>query len=129
MESRGDATHVQADSCNVMAELIQSKVKGFILVACREGRATNTEFGRGWDLAATLLLLEAAVQKAQQDAGRKKLDLLICADFNRYYVLLGGCHRGKARQTGGESDAIYYFILKKVQRSFCLQKLTHGNTN
>jgi hypothetical protein len=90
--------------------LIHLKDKKLLLVACYEARAADTEAGRERDLANILQTLEVTIQKARQKTGTGQLEVLICADLNRYHVLWGGHHPVRARERRGEGDRIVDFI-------------------
>lgn len=110
MNSRCRATQIEADSYDLAAVLIQLKGKKLLLVACYEARAADTEAEREEDLAATLTTLRVVIQKAQQETGKEQLEIMICADLNRYHVLLGGYHPVRARERRGEADTIVDFM-------------------
>jgi uncharacterized protein YwlG (UPF0340 family) len=101
---------IPADSYDVAAALIQLKEKQLLLVACYEARVADTEAGRERDLEAALQTIEATIRKAQQQAGIGQLEVLICVDLNRYYVLWGGYHPVRARERRGKGDRIVDFV-------------------
>jgi hypothetical protein len=110
VNSRCKATQIPADSYDVAAALIKLKERQLLLVACYEARAADTEAGRERDLEAVLQTVEVTIRKAQQQAGTGQLEVLICADLNRYHVLWGGYHPVRARERRGEGDRIVDFV-------------------
>lgn len=110
VNSRCRATQIQADSYDLTAVLIQLKGKKLLLVACYEARAVDTEAEREEDLAATLTTLKMVIQKVQQETRREQLEIMVCADLNRYHVLWGGYHQVRTRERRGEADPIIDFM-------------------
>jgi hypothetical protein len=105
VNSRCSATQIFAGSYNVAAVLINLKGKKLILVACYEARAADTEAGRERDLATKLQTLEATIQKARQETGTGQLELMICADLNRYHVLWDGTKECELANEGAKAIA------------------------
>jgi hypothetical protein len=120
VNSRCKATQIPADSYDVAAALIQLKERQLLLVACYEARAADTEAGRERDLEAVLQTVEATIRKARQQAGTGQLEVLICADLNRYHVLWGGYHPVRARERRGEGDRIVDFVQEMGLNSLLL---------
>jgi hypothetical protein len=87
VNSRCKATQIPADSYDVAAALIQLKERQLLLVAYYKARAADTEARRERDLEVVLQTIEATIRKAQQQVGTGQLEVLICTDLNRYYVL------------------------------------------
>jgi hypothetical protein len=110
VNSRCRATQIIADSYDVAAVIIHLKDRNLLLVASYEARAADTEAGREQDLAAILQTLEATVLKAGQATEHGRLEVLICADLNRYHTLWGGYHPVRARERRGEGERIVDFI-------------------
>jgi hypothetical protein len=67
--------------------IIHLKDRDLLLVAGYEARAADIEAGREQDLVAMLRTLETIVRKARQATENGRLEVLICADLNRYYML------------------------------------------
>jgi hypothetical protein len=63
------------------------KERKLLLIACYEARAADTEAIREQDLRAMIQTLELTIKKAQREVGVVQLEILICADSNRYHVL------------------------------------------
>ena len=87
MNSRYKATQIPADSYDVAAELVQLKERQLLLIACYKARVADIEAERERDLEVVLQTVEATIRKAQQQTGTGQLEVLICADLNRYHVL------------------------------------------
>jgi hypothetical protein len=110
VNTRCKATQIPADSYDVAAVLLHLKERKLLLIACYEARAADTEAIREQDLRAMIQTLELTIKKAQREVGVVQLEILICADFNRYHVLWGGYNPIRARERRGEGDKIVDFI-------------------
>ena len=56
-------------------------------MACYEARSGTTEAHRDADLAERLRALKSATEEARLKAGSQPLDIVLCTNLNRYYVL------------------------------------------
>jgi hypothetical protein len=81
------AISIPADSYDIAAALIRLQDRCLVVVACYEPRNAGTEAEREADLARQLQAIKSATQRARREAGDQPLDVLLCTDLNRHYVL------------------------------------------
>jgi hypothetical protein len=56
-------------------------------MACYKARNGESEAEREADLAERLQAIDIARKRAQKKIGDEPLDVILCTDFNRYYML------------------------------------------
>jgi hypothetical protein len=56
-------------------------------MACYKARNGELEAEREADLAERLQAIDIAIKRAQEKIGDEPLDVILCTDFNRHYVL------------------------------------------
>jgi hypothetical protein len=57
------------------------------VIACYKARNGELEAEREADLAERLQAIDIATERAQEKIGDELLDVILCTDFNRHYVL------------------------------------------
>jgi hypothetical protein len=77
---------------------------------CYEARNGESEAEREADLAERLQAIDTATKRAQEKIGDKPLDVILCTDFNRHYVLWGGHRARRTAYRQNEGDQIVDYM-------------------
>jgi hypothetical protein len=84
---RYQASSVSVESYDIIAVLIKLQERNLVVIACYEARNRELEAEREADLAERLQAIDIATNRAQEKIGDELLDVILCTDFNRHYVL------------------------------------------
>jgi exonuclease III len=104
------ATQIPIECSDTTAILLHIGDTQLFLVSCYEPRGENTKTESEESLRAMIQNIREVKERAEEEEAQDPLDLLICADWNRYDTLWGGLEALVQRALIREGEQIVNFM-------------------